>query len=514
MNANRKNKSGQAILFLMVVLLIGTVAVLWNFNLHRGIVTKMRMRDAGDSAALMAARWQGVALNTIGELNLVQAVLVSDAFNPWLPNPNEALETEIGSQLRQIENLRQRVALHGPLIGFAAAQQMALNNRIHANKRYTHWYQNLYFDLPDEGSSKYEMAQEYMDLLWSISQNGIAVKANAVHAYHILWDERFYDAIASGYYDDDWCLFYFNPTYYRALKSYNDPDYFPPLPEAGGYTILDIDVGTAYGSLSAILNNQTNANASVRNDFADYLEETRPEEVDYQNLMDANADSLSWGVFGSKWNQSWSKFIATNQLPYRSEVLPQYDYMGPESIFELYIDFDETDQGAGAITSRDESNVVTNWFDFDKKSRKAINRPRVSNRRMRWASAAKIFGSIDQGAGNDALPPTYFGLVLPVFTDARLIPVQRRLRDIDTDPNHDWVHLTKYLKDGLEGIDADGNGYADSGCRDCNLLLRFDNPKFREEGLEWLSDPTNFATCISYDKGDSGGGARGAPYGH
>ena len=64
----RHNKSGQTMLFLIMLMLIMAFIVMWNFDLHKALTVKQREQNAGDAAALAAARWQGISLNLIGDL--------------------------------------------------------------------------------------------------------------------------------------------------------------------------------------------------------------------------------------------------------------------------------------------------------------------------------------------------------------------------------------------------------------------------------------------------------------
>ena len=61
-------RRGQTIVFLLMALTILMFALLWNIDLHRLVAGKSHAQNAGDSAALAAARWQGESLNLIGEL--------------------------------------------------------------------------------------------------------------------------------------------------------------------------------------------------------------------------------------------------------------------------------------------------------------------------------------------------------------------------------------------------------------------------------------------------------------
>ena len=67
-------------LFALMVLVIATFVVLWMFDVHKTLFVKARSRNAGDAAALAAARWQGATLNLLGELNLLQAVSLAQSY--------------------------------------------------------------------------------------------------------------------------------------------------------------------------------------------------------------------------------------------------------------------------------------------------------------------------------------------------------------------------------------------------------------------------------------------------
>ena len=68
----RTRKSGQIVLvlafMLLGLLLLALVSVDAFLSSHR----KNRLQNAGDAAALAAARWQGITLNALGALNLAK----------------------------------------------------------------------------------------------------------------------------------------------------------------------------------------------------------------------------------------------------------------------------------------------------------------------------------------------------------------------------------------------------------------------------------------------------------
>ncbi len=62
----RGYRRGQTIVFLLMALTILIFALLWNIDLHRLVAGKTHAQNAGDAAALSAARWQGESLNLVG----------------------------------------------------------------------------------------------------------------------------------------------------------------------------------------------------------------------------------------------------------------------------------------------------------------------------------------------------------------------------------------------------------------------------------------------------------------
>ena len=74
---NIQNRSGQAVLFIVMAICILAFAMLWMADVHRIIFIKDRSQNAGDAAALAGARWQATAMNFVGELNLMHALASS-----------------------------------------------------------------------------------------------------------------------------------------------------------------------------------------------------------------------------------------------------------------------------------------------------------------------------------------------------------------------------------------------------------------------------------------------------
>jgi hypothetical protein len=166
-------------IFIIMLVVILTSFVLWNFDLHKVVYIKNISQNAGDSAALAGARWQAITLNLIGDLNVMQAVALTRG------ETNEAAE---------INELQARLCYVGPMIGLAVAQQAAKNNGIFNNESYakrlrTHAEEVLeYRALGGDGrmmfTEPYSNAWvEYSAMIQSVAEGGVAVGPDNARLY-------------------------------------------------------------------------------------------------------------------------------------------------------------------------------------------------------------------------------------------------------------------------------------------------------------------------------------------
>ncbi len=469
LHPRHSNRSGQAILFLIMVLLIGTFVVLWNFDLHRAVVLKMKVRDAGDAAALASARWQGISLNTIGELNVIQAALLTEMVN------GDRDVWEGFAEIRSIRRLQWRVQIDGPAVAFAAAQQAAFNNGIHRYANHHFWV---------EGSSV------HADFLRAIVDNGIAAQMVISRASdHPLMDPNFYDAVEAAHDGNWWCLFYRYPNLRTHLEAYTTPeDYwpdktseFPDLPHLGVSSFPSEMTNENYrGSLDDLfdLSDASGMNTDLQ-DVMDAATEDNGLEVDVDVISYINWYPVMYSPL--KWNPSWQEFIDAHELPFRDAVADRYDYMWGQNIYHLHINYPQLS-------------------------------PRRGGDSTDWVSAAKIFGYLE-GASGAVHPPHYFGMVLPAFRDARLIPVPPNVRAPELEEHYN-DHLDSYLENGISALDENDDGLADNGCRYCQLLVYFDDEEFRDAGIEWLDENWEVCSSAGITPGTVSGDEIGPPYGH
>ncbi len=111
-------------IFMIMALVILLVIALWNFDLHKTFRIKGITQNGGDAAAVMAARWQGLSLNLIGDLNLMKAMALGSG------------ETMTATA---IDNMQARLCYTGPMVALHASQQAAKNNGIFPNADYSNY---------------------------------------------------------------------------------------------------------------------------------------------------------------------------------------------------------------------------------------------------------------------------------------------------------------------------------------------------------------------------------------
>jgi len=477
MRNRRRRRGGQAIIFVMMVLVIVTFAALWQFDLHKTLFVKYKSRNGGDSAALAAARWQALSLNIIGELNMLQAISISQSLASGDTNFVEA---------KAIADLGARVAYTGPMIGLLASQQAAKNNGIYVNPDYTEEvrshageirreYPIRYPDPPYHNDPEPPSAwDDYADMVEEIAAFGIAAWPENVQYYtdfadwdHMLLNPSFYDAIASR----DWCWFFFNA--YDLLKSYQSyhdwpplPIYVEPRPASAEYFSLNLRRLSRLSYMGAIA--FTNSAITPRQLVARIGQETG------ENLDPAIINvAANWLFYRDEVWSSWSDWVGAD-FPFRGTIKPEYDYAGADAAVRLY-------SGVDRVT------------------------PGIQGAKVSWSAAAKPFGTLE-----GPIKPNQYGLVMPAYTDVRMIPIDASSAPPSgTRPGwgvHIHNHLPDYIARGLAGLSP--------GCWYCSQLYTWEDPSFRAEGIAWLLQHSDQCYIHPISPGGGGGGHGGTKRGH
>lgn len=239
MMINSGKNSGQVLVMGLVMLLVLLFAIFFFFDVHNVIRAKLKLETAEQAAALTAARWQAQSLNLIGEINLLiatESVLLSDAISVTdteiADDPEDTPEERALKELKRarvrvdaLNEMQSRISFVGPLIALAAAQQTAKQNGAaivkypdnHLIREFNKYHEQrlnenneIYRDFLDING--YKWLPQYRELVKEITNNGLAVRPNAMIVGiegidpDYLSDESLYSAIIAcerGY--PSWC---------------------------------------------------------------------------------------------------------------------------------------------------------------------------------------------------------------------------------------------------------------------------------------------------------------------
>lgn len=452
-------------IFLLMTLVILVFAVLWNVDIHKILRLKSISQNAGDSAALVAARWQGITLNIIGDMNIMQAVAISE---------------ENSFALGAITNIQARLCYVGPMIALEASQQAAKNNGIYRNESFDERLlahaDSVRNEYPFQTDSSGEMMfpepyegcwEEYANMLESVALNGVAAGPDNAHFYtdhsggHTLLDISFYGAVASQY----WCWFFNND--YDLLKNYSNYHDWDPLPEIENQQYMNSEIfGLALKTEHTIL-------ASFSDDpdsFFTFLNTLASDRTLGQITTNAMETNALWFCYN---DARWDKWAVMNTeapdyFPLTGTLKEQYDYRGADAVCRI------SAPGLSLLTPHQDAPSMT------------------------WSAAAKPFGSL-----NDTELPNTYGIVLPAFHQVALIPVDASSAPAGGAYDIEWrehieQHLDPYMSRGISGIESD--------CYYCYQLVTWENSSFRNLGISWLSTNSYLCTLPSGGGTHRGGG--------
>lgn len=487
----QEKRSGQTLIFMALVVVMIAFAALFYFDVSKILHVKGVTRNGGDAAALAAARWQGISLNLIGSLNIAQA-------NAVLDDLSRGNTTSPNAQL--ISDLQGRIAFSGPLHGYVSAQQVAKLNGLHnhsslnddlaeiANVTRTFFSRN--YTEPFSPSSGFGNAwTEVADMYDLIIEQGMAVEATPqfidyIDTNHFLLNPSFYDAV----FQRNWCWFHWNA--YTELQEYTDYTYWDELPER--------DVRSVYNS--AVLSLHVNriplwVTVPALPPMTEDWDEVFSDVQDVMDTLDAEHpifdENIRWTYYDSSRWRSWSTFLEASYdgaFPWDRDIRPEYDYMGADASMTVR-----------AVSQR--RSVFRRWKGTEEDG-SAVREDHL----VRYPSA-KPFGSLESADGT--VPPSTYGVLLPAFTDVRLIPRGASPSGHTVPSQPGWYTfimfiLPAYLEDGPPALSR-SNYYA-------RQLLTWERRSFREDGLEWLRE--NSDQCFQPSGGGGGGSGGGTNVGY
>lgn len=458
------NRSGQAVLFIVMAICILVFAMLWMVDVHRIIFLKDRSQNAGDAAALAGARWQATSLNFIGELNLMHALASS-------------LDDDVSVDV--ITNTQMRISFAGPMTGVAAAQQAAKLNGIHVNEDFTSFMMEHADKIENEYGAIFNGNKalpepwpgawyEYADMVRAIASDGVAAGVDNAILYtdpmgpHPLLQIEFYEAIRG----KNWCWFHFYGMH--LLEEYDGYTWWPGLPAQDEQALsspeyLPLNLRPVELKLSSVANEDHASIKAAEEIGIDLLPQEREDDEPLENWIYYN--SGRWG--------SWDTMLDPS-FPIEGDVRDEYNYQGADSVMRV-----EANSHRLMEETKAHDTIV-------------------------WTGAAKPFGYLESDDGKAT--PNSVGLVLPAFRSVNLIPIDASSAPDGGSFNMKWRRHREYH---LPGYMSAGPSALFPNCTYCKQLATWEIPEFRMSGVEWLAS-NSWKCVISPPGGGSSGGTRHA----
>lgn len=429
-------RNGQVALYLVAVLVAIAVLTLMNVDIFLAIRAKNHATNAGDAAAIAVARFQGELLNRVGQGNIDQlkAALVNDV-----------------RKCQEIMEEQRRLIFLDPLEGIrigSAAAKAAVSGCESGGDDDAEEFETAgmkkileqhVFDVRGTYAADTELYPEPWEGAWeeyaqrlelAVGGEVVAGPENAefASAYSCfpLLEQGFYNAVAG----EMWCWFKWNGEWVFDRDSHNMPrPVFEPDRKRDNSEIYSLHLSVR--TLPEVLDAEW-TNVIVR------LTGCSEEDMAESWLLTNGTQRLAF--FDSRWN-SWTEsgFSVEGGFPVVGNVKPEYDVYGCAAL----------------------CRVIRGGYD--------------------WTAAAKPFGTAENLEGERDVVTCLKRLVTPVFTDARLVPVDSvGGRDLHT-ADADWM---LHVRDHLPRYFEYGPSY--NGCWYCQQLTTWENQGFRDRGRRWL----------------------------
>jgi len=435
-------RRGQVAIYLVAVVLALAVLAVMNVSVFLSVRSKNRAMNAGDAAALAVARYQGELLNKIGADNIahLKAAIEGDE-----------------EKCAEIMERQKRMCFLDPIEGLRIGNKAAELNQVDLNagecmqrilQRHVVDVRSIFAKNTDMYPEPWEGAwDEYADRLDSIvgSLNGEFIVGPETIEFADAWScfplvtKMFYEAIAGR----NWCWFHFNGEWLFDRDSSNmpRPDFREPTPR---YDSEIYPLHLDFRPLPPL------EDADMIQ-LIERLTDCTKEEL--ANAADLISDpEQKWAFYDQMW-RSWYEMdpLAAGGLPVVGRVKPEYDVRGCAAVCRVRNGFDDLVEGRKGEVS--------------------------------WTAAAKPFGTVEDLDGDTAVVTALKNMVVPAFTDAKLVPIDSVGGLNLSTADEEWIihireHLPEYLSNGPYSV-----GFS---CFYCKQLRKWENPVFRAQGKTWL----------------------------
>ncbi|MBM3889907.1 MAG: hypothetical protein FJ388_12390, partial [Verrucomicrobia bacterium] len=527
-------RRGQTLIFVLITLVVLSFVMFSVYDVGKITGTRIRAQNACDAAAATGARWQLSALNAIGELNLLKVTtqIIDTPPSPYAaPVPVEQWRELLYDMDTGLTRLQRQISILGPWLGVFYGERAAKMNGLENVPMFANeiqQYASIYRGNPNFPDW---VRQELAGLVQAIVDQGVGARPWGTEDWNDLMSEMSVDGptpftnqlLGGGFYQavaaQDWC-YLLRAGFYSGPPSY-DCTYGSATTSWGLITFTNIaNVVVPYlrlcvrpedyvtreqlqqlaGSVTAIQNLADQRNLDLNPNFPTYTGDTNyphfSEPIDrfwvplrlyaydpaYWNWNARRPDDQNEAVLMRSSFKSQFRYEGADS---RWDVMPRTDLlMAPANPGRVEWTAPGAQGGLGSVFSVFGS--FTNFFG-------------VIPRR----ASAKAFGQIE---GATLAPPNSVPIVLPVFTDVRLIPLAFSSGTARFDPLL-WGHLRH-----LEPYTHYGTRAISSSCPYCAALILWENPNFRKMGTDWLKAASNNGAvdpCPPPPPGGGGGGMAG-----
>lgn len=454
-----RNRNGQIVLLLVFILVILTSLVLLNVDIFTSVRKKTHIQHGGDAAAIAAAHKQGEILNEIGKKNIEHLVAaIRDETN----------------LCRSIVMEQRHMALLDPVDALKAADEAARANGMATRSEFSKILQRHVDDIRtvySEGASGEGAPYpepfpgawvQYASKISNVILGGLAAGPDNLEFYdslsgHLLLNRQFYNAIAA----KDWCWFHFNNK--NILDDYGSYTDWAPLPAERENPLDNSEVFSLHIYSRKISFKSVFTNEEILEILRRYSDEKFNEDDLNKSKLLADPEEVWFFFEPGRWSQ-WFIDLALasdggmSDFPIVGGIKDEYNVRGCAAVLRCI----------------DENTTV------------AVNSTATFN----WSAAAKPFGAVEDFEGTLSPVTALNYLVVPAFTDVRLVPLDAVGGSNLATADYGWVthiqdHLPIYMENGPSAISG--------SCYYCDQLKAWERESFRRSGSNWLK--FNSHTC-------------------
>lgn len=470
----RHARKGQVAIYLIMILVVVCLLALLNVDSFTAVRAKNRLQNAGDAAALAAARKQGSLINRIGRLNIDHLLAAID---------NDTNECE------RIVLEQRRLALLGPVDALRLANDAAKRNGMEVRDEFSQILRDHIRDIRlvyaggenQEGEPYPEPYPgawtEYATAIQNVIAEGLATGPDNIEFYdaaagHLLLNRQFYYAISG----KDWCWFFFNCM--EVLKNYNGYNDWGPLPSRrenslDNSEIFSLHLNSHKGALTDVFATEEILQLAER-----YADRRLTEEDLLDSYVLTNRDQV-WFHFDMTAWRTWFNGLSLAddeegyEFPIVGEIKPEYNVRGCAAICRCV-------KGVEA-------------FAID------------ASADLTWAAAAKPFGTLETFDGETDTVISLRRFVVPCLSDVRLVSLDSVGGEDLATADFGWVN---HIRRHLPGYLLHGPGHA-AGCFYCLQLQTWERATFRHEGVTWLKYNSGLCVRPTGGHGSHGGTSHG-----